>query len=304
MADISKPVLKRLAAMICGHVPYQDNFPYRTGGQLTQFFDDLFLDYQHDGSTRQTWVETVLEELAHPSINVEHTEAGLDLTENLAKVITHVVDPIHFDRSRHAAAIEQLNEALEHANLHVVFDNQSRRTFVLPLDDPMTLDETGPVESGRSMPGVIIVRPTVFQKPEHRDSDRPECAVLMPFGALFDEIYHEDLNPAIKSSGFSPIRADEIWRNEVLINDIFDMIYHASVIVTDLSQRNPNVLYELGIAHTLGKLVIPIVQNPEDVPFDLRHHRYLRYEPTRDGRMALRHALKARLESLPVRSTS
>ncbi|MCH7553474.1 MAG: hypothetical protein IIC82_05730 [Chloroflexi bacterium] len=120
----------------------------------------------------------------------------------------------------------------------------------------------------------------------------------MPFTPLLNEIYKENLAPAIKASGFEPLRADEIWRDAVLVNDIFDLIYSSAVIIADLSGRNANVLYELGIAHTLGRPVVPIVQEPNDIPFDLRHHRYLQYDATQAGRHTLEQGIGERLKFL------
>lgn len=50
-----------------------------------------------------------------------------------------------------------------------------------------------------------------------------------------------------------------------------------------------------GIAHTLGKHVIPITQNAEDIPFDLRHHRYIRYLNNDEGRGVSKREVASRL---------
>ena len=54
-------------------------------------------------------------------------------------------------------------------------------------------------------------------------------------------------------------------------------------MVVDFTGKNPNVMYETGIAHTLGKHVIPVSQTLDDVPFDMAHHRILKYLPNREG---------------------
>lgn len=53
--------------------------------------------------------------------------------------------------------------------------------------------------------------------------------------------------------------------------------------------------YEAGIAHTLGKNVIPITQNIEDIPFDLRHHRVLKYLKNSEGLQELKQGIENRL---------
>jgi hypothetical protein len=59
---LSKPTLMRLAGMICGNEPFT-YFRYRSSSYLTRFFIEIDLDYTHDGSTRNFWVEEVLAEL-------------------------------------------------------------------------------------------------------------------------------------------------------------------------------------------------------------------------------------------------
>lgn len=54
-------------------------------------------------------------------------------------------------------------------------------------------------------------------------------------------------------------------------------------MVVDFTGKNPNVMYETGIAHTLGKHVIPISQSLDDVPFDMAHHRILTYLPNNES---------------------
>ncbi len=59
---LSNPTRMRLAEMICGNAPLTF-FPYRSSSHLTRFFISIDLDYAHDGSTRNVWVEEVLREL-------------------------------------------------------------------------------------------------------------------------------------------------------------------------------------------------------------------------------------------------
>ncbi len=105
-----------------------------------------------------------------------------------------------------------------------------------------------------------------------------KCFVLMPFRHPFDEYYAEILVPAIKEAGYVPRMADEIYGTRPIIEDIFDGIREAAVLVADVSERNPNVNYELGIAHALGRRVVIISQSMDDVPFDYRHLRVIIYD--------------------------
>lgn len=93
-------------------------------------------------------------------------------------------------------------------------------------------------------------------------------------------------------------RADDIWDNNTIVQDIFDLIYTSKVVIADFTEKNPNVFYEVGIAHTLGKTVIPISQSIDYVPADLGHHRVLIYLPNGEGYKVLEKELTKRLEIL------
>jgi hypothetical protein len=127
----------------------------------------------------------------------------------------------------------------------------------------------------------ITFAPNVFQVPELR-TETDLVAVMMPIRAEFDPI-HEGIKKACKLAGYRCLRVDDIWEESALIQDIFNLIFRAYVVVVDFTEKNPNVMYETGIAHTLGKHVVPISQSLDDVPFDMAHHRILKYLPNGEG---------------------
>jgi hypothetical protein len=97
------------------------------------------------------------------------------------------------------------------------------------------------------------------------------------------------------------IVADDIWEDSVLVNDVVALIARSKVVICDLTGRNANVFYEAGIAHTLGREVVLITQSADDVPFDLRHHRYITYLGNFEGLVVLKEALIGRLRTLMTR---
>ena len=109
------------------------------------------------------------------------------------------------------------------------------------------------------------------------------CFVVMPFGGQFDEIYDQIYKPALQEVGLKPLRADDIYDNQPIIQDIKKSIQNATLILAEVTGRNPNVNYELGIAHGLGKEVIIVTSNREDIPSDYRHLRYLHYNSSGIG---------------------
>jgi len=93
------------------------------------------------------------------------------------------------------------------------------------------------------------------------------------------------------------MRADDFFTAQSVMTDIWNAIYNSKIIIADCTKRNPNVFYEIGIAHTLGKPTILIAQSINDVPFDLRHIRCVEYKYTPRGMTAFHVALKKTIEA-------
>jgi len=108
----------------------------------------------------------------------------------------------------------------------------------------------------------------------------------MPFREDFDDVYlsvrdaaqaaAEKLAKRIKCW-----RADEIAMPGRITDQIIEAIRSADLLIADLSDTNPNVMYELGLAHTMGKPAIIITQDLHSSPFDVRHFRMILYDRSR-----------------------
>lgn len=140
-------------------------------------------------------------------------------------------------------------------------------------------------------------RPTVFQIAEHENIEPALVSVMMPFDAGFNAVY-ESIQEATGNVKLRCRRADDIWENPAIIQDVVALIDRSRIIICDCTGRNPNVFYEVGIAHTLGREVILVTQSEHDIPFDLRHLRYIRYLNNAEGRAALAAALQARMQTI------
>ncbi|GIL17270.1 MAG: hypothetical protein BroJett040_10210 [Oligoflexia bacterium] len=140
-------------------------------------------------------------------------------------------------------------------------------------------------------------RPVVFQISEHENIEPTLVSAMMPFDASFNEVYTA-IREATENVGLKCRRADDIWENPAIIQDVVSLIDRSRVIVCDCTGRNPNVFYEAGIAHTLGREVILITQSEHDIPFDLRHLRYVRYLNNGEGRRVLVAALQSRMQTI------
>lgn len=104
------------------------------------------------------------------------------------------------------------------------------------------------------------------------------CFVLMPFEAPYTEIYEKLIKPTVEKEGFECKKSDDIFSTQSVIEDIWEKINKASLIIAEISDNNPNVMYELGICHTIGKDVMMITQHPENIPFNFRHLRTYPYQ--------------------------
>ena len=285
---IGKAPITKLAEMICGNDNF-GHFPYRTSSQLTKFFIDLDFDYVHDGSTRATWVQSVLEELNNKSVTNEKFPS-----RELCKVIESLINPDYFlfdDKLNHEKAIEDVNKALKSSGLTLKIKSDGQSVIAL-LNGEFISTEVNELETIRQ----ITFAPSVFKIPS-KPTNEKLISVMMPFNSAYRGTY-DAIKRVADHMNLECLRADDIWSNSTFFQDIFDLIYCARIIIVDFSDRNPNVMYETGIAHTLGKTVIPITQNLSDIPSDLLHHRALKYLANDEGYRNLSNELYKRIKTI------
>jgi hypothetical protein len=122
------------------------------------------------------------------------------------------------------------------------------------------------------------------------------CFVVMPFSESWSDAVFSALRSILIEERLIPVRADDLF-GENVVEDMWAAILKSSFIIADVTGRNPNVYYELGIAHTLGKKVILLSQNVEDIPFDTRHLRHVVYTNTLAGVESIRKGVRGFLSS-------
>lgn len=120
-----------------------------------------------------------------------------------------------------------------------------------------------------------------------------DCFVIMPFHSEFDDVYRLGIRPGIEDAEHRCRRADDIYSSGPVMERVWHYLVSSWIVVADVTSRNANVLYELGIAHSLGREVILLTQRKEDIPFDLRAHRRLTYDASPPGLERLRRELTA-----------
>jgi hypothetical protein len=118
----------------------------------------------------------------------------------------------------------------------------------------------------------------LFQTQQYKVNPRL-CFVIMPFNSALKNVYDTVENIVKDRCGLACVRADHIARSDRITNDIWAHINEARLVIADLTGRNPNVFYELGLAHGCRRPVILLSQDQDDIPFDLREIRCIEYEP-------------------------
>jgi hypothetical protein len=128
-------------------------------------------------------------------------------------------------------------------------------------------------------------------------ADRLRCFIVMPFSDPDLEVVYEDfVRPVIENEcEFDCERGDDVFGSNVIMDDIRKSINNADIVVADLTGKNANVFYEVGICHAIGRPVLLMAQSIDDIPFDLRHYRILLYEYSPRGCKKLEKSLRDNL---------
>jgi hypothetical protein len=124
----------------------------------------------------------------------------------------------------------------------------------------------------------------LYSSPKDRpDPRRASCFIVMPFSQEWSADVHRILARACEAAGVRPVRGDDLFSPTDIIEDIWQSINAADFVIADITGRNPNVLYELGIAHTLAKPVLILSKEAADIPIDLATRRVILYGQKADA---------------------
>lgn len=124
------------------------------------------------------------------------------------------------------------------------------------------------------------------------------CLVLMPFATKYREVYEQVYKPTCADNGLDCWRVDEAPGPGSITKDILNGIIDADLLIADLSSRNANVFYELGIAHAAGNKTIMTAQSTDDIPFDIGNYRVVVYDQTISGAKKLQAKLDAAIKDV------
>ncbi|MCB9450292.1 MAG: DUF4062 domain-containing protein [Anaerolineaceae bacterium] len=151
-------------------------------------------------------------------------------------------------------------------------------------------------EALRIHPGELV-----FGRPAMTSQFKSDIFMIMPFAAEFNSIYTDIIRPLVANLGLSILRGDEFQSSRgVIMEEVWAALNACRLVIAEITGGNDNVYYELGIAHTLNKPAIMITQAkmPDEVPFDIRHLRYIHYENTAGGGIQLSESLRTAITRL------
>lgn len=116
------------------------------------------------------------------------------------------------------------------------------------------------------------------------ESKLPECFVIMPIADAdgydkghFLKVYEDIFKPACKSAGYQAVRADEVKQTNLIHLDILQKLIDSPMAICDLSSRNPNVLFELGLRQAFDKPTVLVQESGTPKIFDIAPLRYTEY---------------------------
>jgi hypothetical protein len=136
-------------------------------------------------------------------------------------------------------------------------------------------------------------------------ADKKLCFVIGPIGShKSDDRIHADkllkliIKPTFKThfGDFNVVRADTISLPGMIDSQVISHVIDADLVVADLTARNANAFYELGIRHLMQKPVIHLYRRGEPIPFDVQPYRAIEFAyeekmEIRDAKVALRKAI-------------
>ena len=130
-------------------------------------------------------------------------------------------------------------------------------------------------------------------------AQKPTAFVVMQYTYEFNALYTEVIEPTCEKYGLKAIRGDDIYSTGLILDDIIRSIQECFVIIADITPNNPNVFYEIGYAHGMGKATILLSDKKRDkLPFDISGFRTLFYDNTIGGKTAIEDRLAEHLKAI------
>lgn len=124
------------------------------------------------------------------------------------------------------------------------------------------------------------------------------CFVIMPFSKERKEVFTYGIAPACKRAGFEAVRVDQLKGVFNINRKIIEHLFCSDVVIAEITDKNPNVFYEMGVSHAIGNKTIMIAQSSKELPFDISNYRCLIYEQSVEGLQHLQEQIFDSLQEL------
>lgn len=135
----------------------------------------------------------------------------------------------------------------------------------------------------------------IFGQPNQASQFQSDVFMIMPFREAYQGVYQNIIRPVVGSLNLTIKRGDDFASLQgSIMAEVWAALNACKLVIVETTEVNANVYYELGIAHTLGKPAILLTQNKEveQIPFDIRHLRFIVYENTIQGGEKLEQELR------------
>jgi hypothetical protein len=218
--------------------------------------------------------------------------AAEQLYSELARVLPSTVQPVEAKSSVEPYSLKALKDELFQQLKNEFVPKGELESRMLRLELEGARAELSELRASRTG----LVR-SLWATSWPKEIEPDLCFLLMPFSEPWSNDVWSLIDTIVIASGFRCERADET-HGRVVMQDIWNGIARAAVVIADLTAKNPNVTYEVGLADVLGKQVILLSQTPSDVPFDFLGSRLITYENTIGGVKRLTTQLQTRLKAL------
>ena len=226
--------------------------------------------------------------------------AGLGGWENAYTLIEgHHLSPTRLASAGNITNIESYREY----KIRITLDGQRVQVYT---DDVKVIDYNRLISSSGTGIGLFTFKGSldVSFGPLIINDRRPNAFVAMQFSQPYNDVYSDAIRPLVEEIGYEVVRVDEISQPGIILNDIWSQLTEASVVIAEVTEANPNVYYEIGVAHALNKPTVLLAQKGTKLPFDLGPHRCIFYENTIAGRARLLDSLRSSLSAVLGISTS
>lgn len=140
-----------------------------------------------------------------------------------------------------------------------------------------------------------------------KNLETKKCFIITPIGGKGTDVQREALGivdvvikPVAENCGFAQVKSAVDFHVGQITPNIIKAIDEADLVIANITGQNPNVMYELALAHAFKKPTIHILKENSSVPFDIKDYQYIDFINDISGTEALKEELKKKIEHIMV----